>query len=192
MSIADLPTFLSRIVGLLRSSDIPCMITGSLVSSLWGDPRTTRDLDLVIEADEPPDDRIREFLIACEDQGWYVSRGEALTPVRPERRQFNVIDPTTGWKADVMWRRNRPFSSSEFSRRQTVEILGATVEVASPEDVVLAKLEWAMSQESRQFDDAVSVLRTMASRIDREYLRTWGVELGVLGLLEAALTEANR
>jgi len=62
--------------------------------------------------------------------------------------QFNVVDLATGWKADLIMRRSRAFSSTEFDRRTVVEFEGMRVPIATAEDVVLAKLEWAKLGES--------------------------------------------
>jgi hypothetical protein len=180
--------FLSTAVTLLTAHQIPFMIAGSLVSSMYGDPRTTRDVDIVIAAAEPPDDHIVRFVADCEAVGWYVATGSAFGPV-DRRRQFNVIDSTSGWKLDVMWRSNRPYSEVEFERRVSAQLFGVAVFVPSPEDVVLSKLEWGGSTGSRQFTDATSVLRI--NSLDREYLSHWAAVLGVTELLEAAFSAAR-
>lgn len=167
------------------------MLTGSFVSSYYGDPRTTRDLDLVVSPSEPPDDAMRKFVGLCMAENFYVSEQSALGPLSEERRQFNVISGTSGWKADVMWVRDRPFSRSEFSRRTIISILGIDVPVPTPEDIVLAKLEWGGNTESRQFDDLVSVIRVTGNNFDLAYATHWATELGVSDLLNQALARAR-
>ena len=54
------------------------MLTGSFVSSYYGDPRTTRDLDLVVSATEPPDEAMRKFVDLCMAENFYVSERSAL------------------------------------------------------------------------------------------------------------------
>ncbi len=167
------------------------MLTGSFVSSYYGDPRTTRDLDLVVSATEPPDEAMRKFVDLCMAENFYVSERSALGPLSEGRRQFNVISGTSGWKADVMWVRDRPFSRSEFSRRTIISILGTDVAVPTPEDIVLAKLEWGGNAESRQFDDLVSVIRVTGDNFDLAYATHWATELGVSDLLDQALSRAR-
>lgn len=180
----------------LSDCGISFMLTGSFVSSYYGDPRTTRDLDLVINAAEPPDQSIFSFVALCEGSGWYVSTTAALGPrdsdrvPGEDRRQFNVIDTASGWKADIMWAKDRPFSRSEFARRVSINLLGQIVQVPTPEDVILAKLEWGANRTSRQFDDAVSVLRVMGLTLDFEYLRFWAEPLGLQTILDEAVAAA--
>ena len=61
-----------------------------------------------------------------------------------ERRPFNVIDPQTGWKVDLIILKARAFSREEFRRLQRVELIeGVHLALATPEDTILSKLEWA-------------------------------------------------
>jgi hypothetical protein len=83
-------------------------------------------------------------------------------------------------------------SQEEFGRRQSIDLIGVNVPVPSPEDIVLAKLEWGDNTESRQFADAVSVLSTYKDRIDSDYLHRWSRELGIEQLLTQAIEAAKR
>lgn len=190
-SSTDPEGFFQVLCSHLRRCGIEFMLTGSFVSSYYGDPRTTRDLDLIVNAQEPPDDAMKQFVGLCLADGYYVSEQSALGPISEGRRQFNVISGTSGWKADLMWVLDRPFSVSEFSRRTVISILGIDVPVPTPEDIVLAKLEWGGSTESRQFDDLVSVIRVTDQAFDLPYTRLWATELGVRDLLEAAISQAR-
>src|SRR4051812_15030935 len=106
--------------------------------------------------------------------------------------QFNAIDPVSGWKIDFIIRRRRPFSVEEFARRQPIVLDGTTVNVASAEDVIIAKLEWAkLSESARQIDDVVGILRTTGSEVDHEYVERWVGELGLAAEWNAALRAAG-
>ena len=83
--------------------------------------------------------------------------------------QFNVVDLATGWKADLIMRRSRTFSRTEFDRRTVVEFEGMRVPIATAEDVVLAKLEWAkLGESARQIEDAAGILRARSAELDAE------------------------
>ena len=100
-----------------------------------------------------------------------------------QRSSFNVIDEATGWKVDLIVRRDRPFSRMEFARRERAMVAGVPVFVATAEDSVLSKLEWARAGGSdRQLDDAANVLR-VRQNLDHSYLRELAGTLGVLDLL---------
>ncbi|OWY61702.1 hypothetical protein B7486_62395, partial [cyanobacterium TDX16] len=129
------------------------------------------------------------WLAGLDRDRWYV--GDAETALA-RRDQFNLIDLTSGWKIDLVIRKDRPFSHSELARRRIRPIAGTSMPVAAAEDVVLSKLEWAAASGSeRQVADAVSVLAAVADEIDLEYLRRWADELGVRDELEEALGAAG-
>ena len=87
---------------------------------------------------------------------------------------FNVIDFESGWKIDLIILKDRPFSRSEFARRRPAMIGGLEVPVASPEDVILSKLEWnLMTPSRRQVEDARQVALNNAGQLDASYLRGW-------------------
>ncbi len=93
---------------------------------------------------------------------------------------FNVIDMTAGWKIVFNVRRSRPFSETEFGRRHEAEMLGSTLFVASAEDVVVSKLEWATRGESeRQLRDVAGILRTRGESLDRADVERWVVSLAL-------------
>ena len=104
---------------------------------------------------------------------------------------FNVVDMQTGVKVDLILRKHRAFSESEFSRRQPARIFDASVFVATAEDTVLSKLEWAKLGESeRQLRDVESVIRMTAGMLDIAYIEHWARELGVTELWERVQREA--
>jgi hypothetical protein len=130
--------FLTRLVEALRSADIPFMVAGSFASTYHGVPRTTHDIDLVVD---PNFKSLRAFLADLGEDDYYVDAATAEGALRT-RGQFNVIDLETGWKVDLIIRKSRVFSVEEFSRREKAEMLGVSVFVATAEDTILSKLEW--------------------------------------------------
>ena len=89
--------------------------------------------------------------------------------------------------------KDREFSVTEFGRRRMGELSGLQIFVASPEDVILAKLEWArMSDSERQIRDAAGILRAQGHAIETGYVETWASHLDVWDELEMARLEANR
>lgn len=115
-----LESFLRRLVAIVDQVGIPYMLTGSLASAYYGEPRATRDIDFVIAVS---DDETEELVYRLDEEGFYVSR-EAAREARQERSQFNAVDPESGWKVDWIIRKDRTFSRREFERRRRVEFLG--------------------------------------------------------------------
>lgn len=180
--------FLSRLIAALDSAGIEHMISGSLGSSAHGEPRATNDADLVVVATgQQIDDLIKTL-----GNEWYVSRDAAMDALQ-RRSMFIVIDRVSGWKADLILRKDRPYSAEEFGRRIKGEAAGVAAYFATPEDIILSKLEWSAAAESeRQFRDALGVAVVQWETLDKSYLRQWASELGVAEMLERLLDEAGK
>lgn len=164
------------------------MLTGSFASSYHGAPRATQDVDLVIA---PTGEQLRTFVALLPRDQFYVDEGAAREALRLEGL-FNLIDLRTGWKVDLIIRKSRQFSREEFDRRRVVEIEGASVPVASPEDVLIAKMEWArMGQSARQIEDAAKMLSVRAQQLDRTYIEHWVRELGLAEQWDAVQRAAS-
>lgn len=160
----------------LTDAGIAHMVVGALASSFHGEPRQTRDIDIVVEADASGLLRFQENLDPNE---FYWDAG-AMREAIERRSSFNVIDLDSAWKVDLLVRRDRPFSKLELSRRARVELLGSATFVASPEDTIIAKLEWAAQGDSeRQLRDVAAILGAQAAALDADYLRHWIEELGL-------------
>lgn len=179
---------LREVSELLDACGIPYMVVGSSASSHHGSPRTTQNIDLVVEIGL---DSFERLIATLDRDRFYVPEQSARDSVR-DRSQFNLLDTRTGWKLDLIVRRDRRFSREEFSRRAPAVMNGVHVYVPSPEDTVLAKLEWAKSGGSeRQIEGAAMVLAVSRDRIDHRYLDHWAPELGVTELLERARSLAE-
>jgi len=171
---------LEELVGYFDEARVPHMVVGSFASSEHGVPRATRDLDVILEIDLRG---LHALLGQLDDETYYVPRGAAEDAVA-DQGQFNIVDMRSGWKIDLIVRKRRAFSESEFSRRQPTSIEGVQTWVASPEDTVLSKLEWSkLSGSERQLIDVAGVLAARGDAIDDEYLDRWAPELGVVDLL---------
>jgi hypothetical protein len=166
----SLASFLALIARSLRDADIPFMLTGSLAAAYYGAPRATQDIDLVIESQSG---NLSQFVEALRAAGLYVDLEAALEALRTGG-QFNAIDPSTGWKADLIIRKARPFSESEFGRRQHRELFGIDVALATLEDLIIAKLEWSEIGDSElQRRDIRELLEMAGASLDQEYLDRW-------------------
>jgi hypothetical protein len=169
-------SLLRALVESLRAEGIPFMLTGSVAGAYYGAGRATMDVDVVIDPDAP---RLQAFVDRIESTGAYVS-ADAAREAMTHRTMFNVVDPETGWKADLIIRKARPFSEEEFRRRTSTDFYGVPIDVATIEDLVIAKLEWAKAGEStRQLEDVRVLIRLAETDVDRTYLQGWITALGL-------------
>lgn len=180
-AVLDVTPFLSRLVGALDQAGVPSMLAGSFASSMHGAPRATRDIDLVID---PTSDSLDSLVDRLAREDFYLDPDVAKAEFR-RRGQFNVIDPATAWKADLIYRKARAFSNAEFERRTPVTLLGTSLFVATAEDTILAKLEWAkLGQSEQQLNDVRGIVVAQADALDRAYVERWLDALGVRALWE--------
>lgn len=166
-----------RVIRGFEIAEIPYMIVGSFASTYHGLPRSTQDLDVVCDLHRSNVDALLEAFPA--EDGFYTSREAAVEAVR-RGGMFNLIHPGSGWKVDIIVKKRREFSQREFERRISATLLGQNVYVATPEDTILTKLEWAKdSLSERQLRDVAEVLDMQGEQLDREYLESGLVELGL-------------
>jgi hypothetical protein len=172
----SVPEVLPRITTALNQARITYMLSGSFASAYYGAPRSTQDIDLVIEATPA---QLQTFIQSLPSAEYYVDLDAALE-AHQQQSLFNVIDLATGWKIDLIVCKSRPFSQEEFRRRRRITLQGLPLFVASAEDLVIAKLEWAKrAQSNRQIEDVVGILRMHWELLDRSYLEKWISELGL-------------
>ncbi|MFN8669629.1 MAG: hypothetical protein U0164_20745 [Gemmatimonadaceae bacterium] len=185
----SLERFLGTITEALADAGIPAMLTGSLAAVVRGAPRATMDVDLVID---PTSEALAQFAERVRRAGLYVSL-DAAREALATRTMFNVIDPASGWKADFIVRKRRPFSESEFTRREPGELLGIPIDVARVEDLVIAKLEWAaLGGSARQLEDVRALLRMAGTDVDAAYLARWIASLGLESTWSTVATAEER
>lgn len=166
-------------------------IGGSLASSLHGVMRSTLDVDIVADM------RFEHVspLATALAQEFYADNNMMQEAIK-RRSSFNLIHYETAFKVDIFIRKLRPFDQMQLERRQISVIANdpeRSVYVTSPEDTVLAKLEWyrlGSEVSERQWRDILGVLKTREGELDLDYLRQWAAELKVSDLLEKVLLEA--
>jgi hypothetical protein len=165
--------FLSLVLAALEDEGVPYMLTGSVASSRYGEPRSTNDVDAVVD---PTPAQLEALVRRLQRAGLYVDLDAARTALA-ERGQFNaaILD----LKADFIVRKSDPFSSSAFERRRRIEGTALEATLVSPEDLILTKLAWALETGSeRQLRDVEGMVSIMP-HLDREYLDSWASRLNL-------------
>jgi hypothetical protein len=177
---------LVRITSALRAAGLEHMLAGSYASSLHGIPRTTQDFDILIDPDERS---VRTLVARLVADDFYASESAAVDAVR-RRAMFNVIDNVTGWKSDLVVLPRDEFAQSQWERRESAEILGVDVTVATAEDTILAKLVWARRAggSERQLGDVAGIVAVQGQALDRAYVESWLARLGVEDLWTRAIS----
>jgi len=182
------PSEIARILhSILEPAGILYYITGGVAALAYGDPRTTRDLDLVIAIDSS---NIQTLVTALEAAGFYCPP-LAVEAVQAGRETIlSVTHSELLLNADLMMNGTTEFDQTKLSRRQLVSISLDENEMfwlISPEDLILAKLQWGQrSQSEKQWRDVLGVMKVQGENLDRSYLSQWATAIG----LETRLNEA--
>lgn len=188
------PIAVARLVAaVLTRIGISYVIGGSFASSVHGEPRSTNDIDLVVDLHQSDIDTFVDAMSA----EYYISRDAVVDAVRAGSA-FNIIHVPTAMKVDVFIAGFDAFDHERLRRRTPVSFSGdaepVTLFVDTAEDTILRKLEWYRrggESSERQWRDVAGIVAAQSSRLDRRYLREWAVKLGVSDLMERALADAS-
>lgn len=172
----DQGELLAYVVDVLERQGITYLLAGSLASGVYGEPRLTHDIDVVVDL-KP--DQIAPLCEAFPHPEYYVSRQAAHEAV-VRGGQFNVIHPASGNKIDFMIARRDAWGKSQLERRRREQILPNRLGfTAAPEDVILAKLWYYQEGGSeKHLRDIASMLKMSGEEIDCEYINDWAGRLG--------------
>jgi hypothetical protein len=183
------PELLKKVITVLETIDIDYMMTGSIVSSLQGEPRSTHDIDCVIALGKPVVDT---FVKAFAKSKFYLDR-DAIIDAIERQGSFNMLDTKEGDKVDFWLLTDDEFDKSRFSRRYVENVLGITMYVSSPEDTILMKLKWALLSggSEKQFIDALRVYEVQCENLDGEYIESWVQNLALQSLWQRLKEEAK-
>jgi len=180
---------LKKVVQTLEEAGIEYMLTGSVVSSLQGEPRSTHDIDLVVSIPQAKG----ECLLKAFSQPDYYLDAQSMFEAITKRGMFNLLHVNSGDKVDFWMLKDHPFDRSRFARRYDEEFMGMRITVSAPEDTILMKLRWArMSGGSeKQFTDALRVYEVQFEKLDLAYLVEWAHRLGLKSMLQRLRKEAQ-
>ncbi len=149
------------------------IVSGSVASILYGEPRLTNDVDFVIFLHDSDIARLREAFPPPE---FYVPPAEVIAAeiVRPTKGQFNVIHADTSFKADFYLAGRDELNAWAFRNSRKMEYRGEPIVVAPPEDVIVRKLEYYREGGSeKHLRDIRSMLAVSGEEVDRPALDEW-------------------
>lgn len=180
---------LKKVIQTLNKAGIQYMLTGSVASSLQGQPRATHDIDMVISIEKS---NAQELVEAFPSPDFYLDEHSVLEAINGQT-MFNLIELQSGDKVDFWILSNEAFDLSRFSRRYSEKFMGIEMEVSSPEDTILAKLRWAKlcGGSEKQFTDALRVYEVQYGQLDLDYIELWTKELDVQSLWKRIIDESE-
>lgn len=153
-------------------------LVGSLASMYYGRPRFTRDVDMVVRLSPA---HVTAFEAAFPFEEYYCPPREILEDEIQRKGSFNLLHHASGIKVDIVLCKPTEFYQSELLRRRRVALSpGFETYVASPEDVVVKKLDFYREGGSpKHLADIADILAR--EKLDLAYLETWIRKLGLQG-----------
>lgn len=143
------------------------MLSGSVAMSLYILPRATRDFDFIVHLQLKDVDDFAEYF----KEGYYCDKDSMVDAVT-RYGIFNIIDHTSGFKADFVILKNNAFRQEEFDRRLPMDYFGKTIYVVTPEDLLISKLIWIQDLQSAVQMQDISNLVTIEN-LDWNYITNW-------------------
>ena len=175
----DIEATTRKIVALFQQQELPFHLTGGIVSSYYGEPRTTLDVDVVMKIPAERTDHAKRIVELLEND--FVVELDACLEAIEHGTLFQAFDKETYFKVDIHVKGLVP---REFERSVKVEIFdGFVAPVVSIEDAILSKLLWINMGSGRSKQDVVRILQNK-HEMDDNYLETTAKQLGVERILD--------
>ncbi len=166
---------LRDVTGKLSANNIAYMLSGSTAMNYYVQPRMTRDIDIVVEINEPE----KFFDLFKED--YYVSLDSIRSAVK-EELSFNIIHNDELVKVDFFVRKNSEYRKKEFERRIAVKFEDYKIFIVSIEDLILSKVIWAQDSGSEMQNRDIEML--LKEKVDSDYIFNWADKLNVTNYLK--------
>ncbi len=178
----ELYELLELVVRTFARLGIPYVVTGSVASMAYGEPRLTNDIDVVAGIQLA---HVQDLLAAFSAETFYLSE-DAIHAAVEHQSQFNIIHPASGLKVDVMVRKDTPFDRSRFARARSLRPTESyTATFASAEDVIIKKMEYYRDGGSdKHLRDITGMLKVSGDEIDQAYIAEWAERLGLRDIWE--------
>lgn len=180
------------VAGVLDEHNVRYVVGGSLASSVSGEPRSTLDVDLLVELIE---EKVASVVAALGES--FYADADAIRRAIRRKSSVNLVHLSTSIKVDLFILGGSPVDEEQMDRRQRLRVAthpDRHLYFYTPEDILLQKLRWyRMGNEvsDRQWRDVLGIVLVQGTALDLAYLRRMAEVLSVLDLLERALARAG-
>lgn len=157
--------FLKRTIWALNKAGLDYVIVGGVAAILYGRPRATFDVDIVINIQPSDTEAVKSLVQAFSSHSLEVFEHKIVSTLK-ERNYFSVFDTKTPFRVDAKGVYTR-LDSMLLKNRKKANLLDLEVWIASPEDMVITKLIYGSPQD---IEDVISIILNLKEKLDFEYL----------------------
>jgi hypothetical protein len=187
--------FVKLVIEALEVVGVDYLIGGAVAAWAWGEPRSTLDLDLVVNI---PVESVSLLSQELAKRDMLVPAGIIMDAIIEDRSDLpiNAIHMYSGFKADLYpLRPNDELRLSALERRIQIDFgppIGM-VYVHSPEDLVVYKvLYFSISQQTKHLRDIAAILKSVGDEINYTYIETWVERKGLGQIWRQIIWEIKR
>ena len=169
---------------------VPYFVTGSVATSLYGEPRDTMDVDIVADLRE---EHVPALCARFASPEYYLSEDAARQAIR-HKSQFNILQSDTGLKADIMVPEMNAFNRSRFKRaREWPTSKNVRAFYTSPEDAIIKKMDFFREGGSeKHLRDIAGILKISPEDVDKEYVTRWARDMDLTDIWELVQSEVAK
>ncbi len=167
------PELFLLFVSPLNRAGIRYVVSGSVAAIFYGEPRLTHDVEFVVFLNPNDIQRLVEVFPAND---FYLPPVETMLAetAREQNGHFNLIHRDTGFKADLYTTGKDELNAWAFRGKRAVEFDGERVMLASPEYVIVRKLEYYREGHAeKHLRDIRAMLAVSGEQLDRPALNEW-------------------
>jgi len=183
------------VIDALEAVRVDYLLGGSLALAAWGEPRSTLDVDMVVNL---PVEQMPRLSVELERRGILVPTDLMLDLWMEDRGDVALVAYHTvaGFKAELfMLRPGDRLRATALARRRQIDLgppLG-TVNLHSPEDLILYKLKYYdIGEQTKHVRDILGMLLARGSELDWDYLNDWVGQLQLAKVWQYMVSEARR
>jgi hypothetical protein len=168
----------ATVVVALEESELPYMLAGSFATFVYGLPRSTKDVDFVVELVQPSFDKLAGLLQPV----FHLDPQQHLETITWTRR-YVLTSRTSSFKVELFIKDEDPHHVEQWSRKRRAwsSHAGREVWMPSAEDVVIQKVRWGRPQDRI---DAEQVIAVQNRNLDWPYIEKWCDAHGTRKVLE--------
>ena len=177
---------IGKFVTIAKAIDLPFHLTGGSISSAYGEPRLTQDIDIVVSP-AVAKHRVNDLIVQLASSDFLFTESVVRQAIQTGDL-FQLLDKSESLKLDIY---SRELIPGELQRSQILELFeGVFLPVVSRTDAAISKLIWIDKGSQRSRRDFRGIFRGCDSQQQSE-IRSAATGFHLSELLDEVLVESD-